>query len=600
MNFKPSLDLKNIKKVAQELEEKGVILCMGDKSGKFALIKGSSYEDKWKKAIEKNFLKVEKKTSGIGESKKEVMRILRENGEDKLAGTVNTASVNWLTCFTSVKTHKVLWPLRIIVTARNSWLGVVSSFIQSGFKKVTINDPWRDKNSEETVLRMSRLHKRKVKIFSLDIEDMYFNVNIETVLRIFKQKVIEKGEGDFVREMGVSLDDFIEIVRLYFKNTIIEKDGDYFTQRKGACIGSKAAPIVSEIFLEFVDEEIRKELIKVFGELIEMVIRFVDDYWLAVKEKVKIDEVVRIFNNFGQGLVFTLEMEDEEKGLQFLDTRGSTKNGGLCWECKQRSPKPLLPWISNHAREIKESVVTNCLKTVVTRACPCGMKESLEIQEGRLSKAGYPLDFVQNQKLKVLKNWDKPKKDKESQSVEENDREKFVGIQRYHKLTHKIGKIASRWNVKVMSRYRWKNKNIIYMKKAVEKTEKFCNKKHKQMPFECGKGRIYSIGLSCKREYIGQTVKCVNSRLTEHLNGKASYSTFQDHRNICDCKVEECISLNKYPVKNASVRMILETLSIEKVIDEQGKDRVISNPSIHPSQKEREFINKKWKWRDEK
>jgi hypothetical protein len=594
MNFKSNKVFKEMRQVAEEIDSKGLILCMGDKSGKFAIIKKESYEEKRRRAFEKNFRKVGKMTCGIGNAKKEVLEILRENGMTQLAGRMNTASGNWLSCFTSVKTHKMEWPLRIIITEKDTWLDLVSSFIQTGLSMGKVEDPWRVKNSEEAVERMGLIHKEKVKVFSLDIEDMYFNVNINTVLRLFKKKIIELGEDKFKDMMKITLDDFLEIVRIYFNHTIIKVDEYYYTQKKGACIGSKAAPLTSEIFLEYIDQLIRAALSKKFGDLVKLIMRFVDDYWCAIDESMKESEVAEMFNEYGEGLVFTMEKEEKGKGLQFLDTCSSTVKGGLCWDCKQRTPKPLLPWKSNHAREIKESVVVNCLKTAVLRSCPCGMKKSLEIREDRLRVAGYPEDFMMQQKVKIIMNWNRKKK--ESQ---EDKRMKYVGIQRYHKLTHVIGKQAGKRDVKVVSKYQVKNKNIMYMKKAIGKTVNGCEEKHKKSPFECEKNCVYSIGLSCNRQYIGQTSKCVNERLGEHLSGDAIYSTFNEHKKQCHCKVGKCRTFNRKQIKSTHVRMLVETMSMEDERKKNGKDSVISKPSIHPTRREREFIEEKFKMESE-
>ncbi len=130
------------------------------------------------------------------------------------------------------------------------------------------------------------------------------------------------------------------------------------------------------------------------------VFRFVDDYLVCVKREVEVESVVNIFREEGQGLVFTSEEEGEE-GLQFLDLRLSTKNG-LCWTNQQRSPKPLLPFSSNHDRRIKHVIVTNGIKSVLNRACSCMVGNSLAILEKRFEAAGYPRFLVEQKKRMIL------------------------------------------------------------------------------------------------------------------------------------------------------------------------------------------------------
>jgi hypothetical protein len=160
-----------------------------------------------------------------------------------------------------------------------TWLKVVSQFIQTGFSLVGIDDQWRGKNSNETVGRMAKLHGRKVKIFSLDIQDMYFSINIDMIKKLFKGKIVNGKENESVKLKKISLNNFLDLVDIYFKHTIIKIDNVYYTQKDGACIGSNAARLASETFIEFVDEQIRIQLGKKCGKNLEEMIRLVDDYW---------------------------------------------------------------------------------------------------------------------------------------------------------------------------------------------------------------------------------------------------------------------------------------------------------------------------------
>jgi hypothetical protein len=343
-----------------------------------------------------------------------------------------------------------------------------------------------------------------------------------------------------------------------------------------------------------VNQKIREILEIKIGEDLKLLLRFVDDYWCATDKSIEATVIKDIFNENGQGLEFTLELEEDGIGLQFLETRTSTTNG-LCWECKQRAPKPLLPWNSSHAREIKQSIVINELKSVVNRSCPCHMSSSLSYQEDRFHMAGYPDDFVQTQKIKTLKNWNRNKN--ESQ---DGDRIKYVGIQRYHKVTHAIEKAARKRGIKVVSKYRLKNRNIIYMKNTIKRiTQQQCTK-HAKLPFECASKVVYSIMFSCRKKYIGQTIRCVNERYSEHESGSALYSSYNKHRSQCKCKVKQCEVINEKPITSTHVRMMLETFTMEKIVKNTGKDSLVSNPSIHPSVLEREFITTKTQWGREK
>jgi|SRR6266436_2590352 len=51
---------------------------------------------------------------------------------------------------------------------------------------------------------------------------------------------------------------------------------------------------------------------------------------------------------------------------------------------------------------------------------------------------------------------------------------------------------------------------------------------------------VYKLPLTCGNSYIGQTGKCINERLTEHLRANISkvdeYKTLSTHMEKCKCK----------------------------------------------------------------
>lgn len=65
-----------------------------------------------------------------------------------------------------------------------------------------------------------------------------------------------------------------------------------------------------------------------------------------------------------------------------------------------------------------------------------------------------------------------------------------------------------------------------------------CNINHRVKFVPCIKGTVYKIPFSCGNNYIGQTGRCLNSRLAEHKRSleKAGYSRLAAHRRKHRCK----------------------------------------------------------------
>ena len=86
--------------------------------------------------------------------------------------------------------------------------------------------------------------------------------------------------------------------------------------------------------------------------------------------------------------------------------------------------------------------------------------------------------------------------------------------------------------------------------------------------------------MSCGKVYIGQTGKCINERLTEHLKikqqGKEEYKNMANHTISCGCIPEP----EKTTLLGDSGRSRLGREIAEAFWIDQEKEHVISEPSI--------------------
>lgn len=89
-----------------------------------------------------------------------------------------------------------------------------------------------------------------------------------------------------------------------------------FLQRNVVCIGSKVAPVLSNIFLSFVDRDVKK-----LKDVASLVCTSVDDYLVMIRSEGFTQNagcVLKVLQECGYGLKFTMESPQENK-LQFLD-----------------------------------------------------------------------------------------------------------------------------------------------------------------------------------------------------------------------------------------------------------------------------------------
>lgn len=72
----------------------------------------------------------------------------------------------------------------------------------------------------------------------------------------------------------MSVGSFLVLLSVYLSSTVIGWKGVVFTQRSGVCIGSRVAPVLSEIFLSSFDRDLQMTL---DGIVVKM-FQYVDDY----------------------------------------------------------------------------------------------------------------------------------------------------------------------------------------------------------------------------------------------------------------------------------------------------------------------------------
>jgi hypothetical protein len=587
----PSKDIgkkqsKEIHQACKEIIDKDLKLMMGDKSGAFGIITIKSYQTKVKEALNKNFRFMTERKTGITQNKIEVLKILRGAKMTWLAGKINTATNNWLFVFFSLKTHKINWPLRPIISENGTWIKLLSEFIVRYLGWIKLQDPFRIKNSEQIIQRFQELHGSSVIVKSYDVSDMYFAMDQGTLLTIIRNKIESQSTIEFQNKFKITVDQGISLIELFFKSTIIKCELGHFSKRNGVPIGSQAAPMMCDIYMEVFDIKVKESLKELIEEERLYIDRFVDDFETIFFDQKDEESINRAFREVGDSmkLKFTEEKVDERKQIQFLDVRIFTKQG-FCFRYQQRSEKPLLSYRSHHEKSILNGVVKSVIFNAMKKSCNCEVAKAIELQVQRLIRGNYPIDLIDSIKRKMLK----PKQEKQ-----DREPENIVGIPRIHKLTHDLKKEASEFGVKVVSTY---NNKLSSLPARIErmklgKEDKECSN-HVQNTFKCEKNQVYNIKLTCKSEYVGETSRCPNVRLQEHMDGVTKSAVF-DHMEKCKCKIEhnECALLLGKPIKGAHSRKIVETLMMEQKVNQIGKVRLLSAPSIIPTNNEIAFIMK--------
>lgn len=172
------------------------------------------------------------------------------------------------------------------------------------------------------------------------------------------------------------------------------------------------------------------------------------------------------------------------------------------------------PYRAGPVFSIQTAAVNYCFTNALTKSCEHMLQESLALQNRRLSDTGYPEPLVVSvaegllQKMRAVRQ--SQKKDVAGSDV----RRKIAVIPYIHQTSHNLKKIGKHVGVDVV--FSAPLKLSILCKKTNPcniKEKKSCKIQHQDRFISCDEGVVYRVPLACGREYIGQTGRCVNTRL---------------------------------------------------------------------------------------
>ncbi|KAM7302846.1 uncharacterized protein ISCGN_018354 [Ixodes scapularis] len=495
--------------VIEEFRQADLGLLEADKEGIFVVLDRDQLDQKTSAALCKNFRPLRARPSGSLRS--EAKALCDSLNLPSLKSLISLPSQQYLSIFFSAKTHKPDIPHRSIISEKGCWQRPLALFLQKQLSVLDLPHPFRIDNSSALIKPLEELHSAQntVAVFSLDIVDMYYSLDNPTMLCFISEAIHLHGAVRFQNSAGISVSGFLDLVDLYLRSTLEEHEGRIFAQKTGVCIGSCLAPILSEIYLFFVDRRVSEALTTLAQGT--SVFRYVDDYLIVHQATSDPKNIEQIFSDNSFGLKFTSEAPTQN-GLQFLDLRLHPSDSGICWSFQQRSCKPVLPFHSNHSKNVKSGIVHNLLTSSRSKSCSHLISTSCSLQLTRLVKACYPKDLLETRLKRIM-----AAQASGTQPKSRPRASRFACIPYVHNVSHRIKSLALRHDTQVFFSCRLRLSSLC--RKVNNPTApKPCPKKHATKFVPCRQASVYSIPLGCGAQYIGQTGRCLNDRLREHAN----------------------------------------------------------------------------------
>lgn len=142
-------------------------------------------------------------------------------------------------------------------------------YVQCHLRQLRLEDPFLVRSSREVIQKLEEGAWNGAYGFSLDVEDLYYNIPHEELFSAFSallEKMEEYGEVRLSSIVaGVKSDNFLELLNFYLHSTVVNFEDKFYVQRSGRCIGSSLAPILSEVFLDAFGKRVSKTIRMIFS-----------------------------------------------------------------------------------------------------------------------------------------------------------------------------------------------------------------------------------------------------------------------------------------------------------------------------------------------
>jgi len=415
------------------------------------------------------------------------------------------------------KLHKVNVPLRLIVSSINTSLYPIAKFLNKIISDSIPHTDYQAKNSFDLCKALSNKNIPTAhSLFSLDVVSLFTNVPLNLAL-----DGIGKRWEYIQQSTKISKEDFMVSVEFVLSSTYFTFGNRIYKQIFGTPMGSPLSPIVADIVMRDLEENILNSLnIRPI-----LYYRYVDDIILtAPKDEIQL--ILDRFNSYHYRLKFTLETEVNHC-LNFLDITLIRKDTKIItdWFHKSTFSGRYLSFFSNHPTCHKVGTIYSLVDHAIKLSHPTFHEKNLGICINLLLDNGYPLNLIFNKinsrlkKLFVHRTVTIPNVINTDNNS--NNEKRIIVLPYVSPLTDLImSNIDS-------------SKTLIGLR-CLNKLSRLI-KVHKDIDKPLYKNNVvYKIHCrDCEATYVGQTKRQLKTRLKEHRNNikldQSKHSVISEH-----------------------------------------------------------------------
>ncbi|XP_044749651.1 uncharacterized protein LOC123310247 [Coccinella septempunctata] len=309
---------KDTKKFLKDNDD--IIVLDSDKGGVTVIMEKTEYENKIQSLLDsKDFKKLPRDpTQSIQQKCNKYVSKMHDKGyiTEQQAKKLKTYNSTCPRIYGNPKVHKPENPLRPIISSVNSPMTKLSELMADILKSAynTENDYYiKDTFDFATQINNFQLPNNH-KIVSFDVVNLFGNLDKNNIIRI-----LEKKWETIQHHTKMDKDLFLEIIQYILENNYCTFRGKFYQQIFGCAMGSKLSPILSLYVMDDLLDECTKRL----NFKVPFLKKFVDDIIAAIPED-QIEQTLECFNAYNKDLQFTIEKEDNDQGVPFLDTKNES------------------------------------------------------------------------------------------------------------------------------------------------------------------------------------------------------------------------------------------------------------------------------------
>lgn len=432
------------------------------------------------------------------------------------------------------KIHKPGNEMREIVSAERSPTHRLAKWLVEQFKSMGKQFNSKSvKNSKEFTQRLLSLGpiEEDETMVSFDVKALFPSIPVKEAINLTEGWLIQQHTEP---QWRAKVKQFLRLTKLCMEENYFTFRGEFYKQLKGAPMGNRLSPFISEIFMAKLESDLISK-----GLLPRFWARYVDDVFAIVKTK-DLDSTLTTLNGLHIDISFTYEVEKEGR-LPFLDILLLRKQRTLEIEIyrKPTNTNRIIPRTSQHSYPHKMAAFNHMIHRMLTLPIsPDGQKKETEhiLEIARLN--GYPKQMILN-----LINKRKRTLHRETLTSLTADQEPSKRIVfSFNRFSTSLQRKLSGYGLDIV--YSSRNNQLGTLlgttKDPIDKMEK---------------SGIYKITCPhCSKIYIGQTKRNMETRLKEHLR-EAEIAKKKNSTEFRS-KVAEHIVSEDHPISKNDITMV--------------------------------------------